>query len=159
MKQKRTDKIIKYGRICLYVIIIGSTIFLTIYFAIIDRFSTRAKRSDKIVKWGAGLMWAYFSLSILLFICVFWLVSLLRRKREQVDWQRAEKAHFNKEICKLWIILSVFSSVYLVRGCGDAKFIPGFESFTQLIWDILQGILYDFIPVMLIMYFHYRNFS
>ena len=159
MKQKRTDKIIKYGRICLYVIIIGSTIFLTIYFALIDRFSTRAKRSDKIVKWGAGLMWAYFSLSLLLFICVFWLVSLLKRKREQVDWQRAEKSHFNKEICKLWIILSVFSSVYLVRGCYDAKFKPGFDSFGQLLWDILQGILYDFIPVMLIMYFHYRNFS
>ena len=159
MKQKRTDKIIKYGRICLYVIIIGSTIFLTIYFALIDRFSTRAKRSDKIVKWGAGLMWAYFSLSLLLFICVFWLVSLLKRKREQVDWQRAEKSHFNKEICKLWIILSVFSSVYLVRGCYDAKFKPGFDSFAQLLWDILQGILYDFIPVMLIMYFHYRNFS
>ena len=125
----RTDRIIKYGRICLYVIIIGSTIFLTIYFAFIDRKTTRTKRSEKIIKWGEGLMWAYFSLSILLFICVFWLVSLLKRKREQVDWQRAEKAHFNKEICKLWIILSVFGIVYFLRGSDDAKFMPGFNSF------------------------------
>ena len=132
---------------------------MLIYFAIIDRRTTVERRSEKITKWGYGLMYAYFSLSILLFICVFWLVSLLKRKREQVDWQRAEKAHFNREICKLWIILSVFSSVYLIRGCWDAKFIPGFDSFGQLLWDILQGILYDFIPVMLIMYFHYRNFS
>ena len=104
-------------------------------------------------------MYIYFSLSILLFVCVFNLVSLLKKKRNQVNWQSAERAYFNREICMLWIILSVFSATYMIRGVWDYMAHPGSETFGHLLWTILDGVVYDFIPVMLILYFHYRNFS
>ena len=130
-----------------------------IYFAYIESNTTLEERNELIKKFGDSMMYIYFSLSILLFICVFNLVSLLKKKRNQVNWQSAERAYFNREICMLWIILSVFSSTYMIRGVKDYMAHPSGNSFKHLLWTILDGVLYDFIPVELIMYFHYRNFS
>ena len=76
-----------------------------------------------------------------------------------MNWKSAERAYFDREICMLWIILSVFSGTYMIRGVWDYIAHPGRENFGLLLWTILDGVLYDFVPVMLIMYFHYRNFS
>ena len=109
--------------------------------------------------YGDSMMYIYFCLSTILFICVLYLVSLLKKKRNQISWQSNERAYFNKEICKLWIILSVFSATYMIRGIWDTLSLRKNDSFGLLVWSVLNGLLYDFIPVMLIMYFHYRNFS
>ena len=59
----------------------------------------------------------------------------------------------------LWIILSVFSATYMIRGIWDSITHTSNANFGLLMWSVLNGVLYDFIPIMLIMYFHYRNFS
>ena len=130
-----------------------------IFFAYIEMNYTLDERNEEIKKFGDSMMYIYICLSTLLFICVFNLVSLLKKKRNQVNWQSAERAYFNKEICMLWITLSVFSATYMIRGLWDYISHPSHENFGLLLWSILNGVLYDFIPVMLIMYFHYRNFS
>ena len=57
-----------------------------IYFAYIEIDTTVEERNEKIKNFGDSMMYIYFCLSTLLFICVFNLVSLLKKKRNQVNW-------------------------------------------------------------------------
>ena len=103
---------------------------------------------------------SFFCLSALLFISVFWLISRLRAKRDQVANTAVNKAVFNKEICTLLTILCVFSSTYMVRGLWDIKTKPDRLSFEWMIKDMLLiGVFCDFVPIMPLLIFHYRNFK
>ena len=76
---------------------------------------------ETVNKWLNYTGISFFCLSALLFISVFWLISRLRAKRDQVASTVANKAVFDKEICTLLTILCVFSLTYMVRGLWDIK--------------------------------------
>ena len=96
---------------------------------------------------------------IILFINGFWLVNRLKKKQVQVS-TTIERANFNKEICSLWLILSLFSVSYLVGAFWDYFISPKVTTkYSYTIWKVSIGVLFDCIPVMLIMILHLRNFN
>ena len=101
----------------------------------------------------------FYGLAVLLFVCVFWLVTLLKKKRDQVSRSSVDKQAFNNEIRTLWIILSVFSGTYLLRAVWDTLYNPTFNHFWSMMAAVLTGLVWDFMPVMLIMIFHHHNFK
>ena len=91
---------------------------------------------------------------IILFVNVFWLVNRLKKKQEQVS-TTIERASFNKEICVLWLILSIFSVSYLVRAIWDKFIFPEVTTkYSFTIWRVFLGVLFDCIPIMLILVLH-----
>ena len=71
---------------------------------------------------------------------------------------RGERSYYNKEICQLWAILGVFQVTYLARSLWDILTDPKHGYFSTMLVDIIVGILCDFIPLMILMAYHYRNF-
>ena len=68
--------------------------------------------------------------------------------------------YLNREICKLYVVLTVFNITYLLRGFYDLnsgrKDIPTLK---VVIISLSYGLLWDFFPVMMLMIYHYRNFK
>ena len=94
-------------------------------------------------------------MSALLFANTFWLISRLKKKNEN---GADGKSIFSREICTLWIILSVFSITYTLRGIWDNVINTNYKSFkSQLIGNLLN-IVWDFVPVTLILMLHMKNF-
>ena len=92
-----------------------------------------------------------------LFVNVFWLVSRLKKK--QSLGSNVENANFNKEIRVLWVILSTFSVTYVIRGSWSEFVVPHLSDWYG--WSLLQillGILFDLIPITLILVLHLKNF-
>ena len=57
------------------------------------------------------------------------------------------------------VILGVFSVAYTVRGYWDIAFGAKIISFEDMILDLLMiELLGDFVPLMPLLIFHYRNF-
>ena len=70
------------------------------------------------------------------------------------------KAVFDKEICTLLAILCVFSATYMVRGFWDIYEPADDLTFKNMITDMLLiGLFCDFVPIMPLLIFHYRNFK
>ena len=93
----------------------------------------------------------------LLLLSVFWLVSRIKKKIALVS-TKIEKANFSQEICTLWTILFTFSITYILRGFYDQ--IDGLQN-TNYIFQIIAitiFLLFDFVPIMLMLVFHYKNF-
>ena len=64
---------------------------------------------------------------------------------------------FNREIRTLWVILTIFTIAYAIRGLNDLT--NGSDGkFIGIIDDLIVGIVCDFIPIMLLLVFHFRNF-
>ena len=101
---------------------------------------------------------SFYFMGALLFVNVFWLVSRLKKKKS-LSKVRVETASFNKEICTLWIILSVFSVTYILRGTWDLTIKASYNNFEKQLWAVLTGILFDFLPIILILVLHYKNFG
>ena len=108
--------------------------------------------------WLIGLSMSFYFMGALLFVNVFWLVSRLKKKKN-LSKVRAETTSFNKEICTLWIILSVFSVTYILRGTWDLTIQASYNNFEKQLWAVLTGLLFDFLPIILILVLHYKNFS
>ena len=108
--------------------------------------------------WLEGLSISFYFMGALLFVNVFWLVSRLKKKKD-ISATSTEIAGFNKEICVLWIILSVFSVTYILRGTWDLLIEGNYNNFEKQLWAVITGLLFDFIPVTLILVLHYKNFS
>ena len=65
---------------------------------------------------------------------------------------------FDREICVLLAILTIFSSTYILRGVFELEVNTNLNSFRGMIYSLLVGLICDFTPLMLLMTFHYKNF-
>lgn len=72
-------------------------------------------------KWVPVLSWLFFSLSLVLCLCVYFLLNRLFKKRDQVKANKDDKSVFNREIRALLVILVIFSSTYIMRGIWDLE--------------------------------------
>ena len=70
-----------------------------------------------------------------------------------------DRGEFKREIRALLAILIIFCSTYLLRGIWDLKTNPASEAFTMMMESFSIAILCDFIPVMFLLVFHYKNFN
>ena len=104
-----------------------------------------------------GLCMSFYFMGALLFVNVFWLVSRLKKKKDMTATS-AETAGFNKEMCILWIILSVFSVTYILRGTWDLEIKSNYNNYEKQLWTVITGLLFDCVPVILILVLHYKNF-
>ena len=78
----RTDRVIRYGRLGLALIIIGNITSMIIYLSI-EEVTLDVEGRHKIKKEVMeDLSWCFYALSGILFFCVFWLVSRLKKKRD-----------------------------------------------------------------------------
>ena len=87
-----------------------------------------------------------------------WLILRIRRKRDSMQLTSSSRQVFNKEICALQGILSVFSTSYLIRALWDTFYKPSETTFDSLSGAVVLGIVFDFIPIMLIITLHFKNF-
>jgi hypothetical protein len=66
---------------------------------------------------------------------------------------------FDKEIKILWVILGVFNITYLMRAVWDMMTDEFYISYTIMVSVMLLAIVWDFVPVMILLVFHYRNYK
>ena len=71
----------------------------------------------------------------------------------------AELKLFTGEIRTLFLIMLMFTSTYLARALWDAFQQPTGTSFESMAGSIWLSLAFDFFPVSLLMYLHYRNFT
>ena len=118
----------------------------------------REERIGILSTWPTAVGWCFFSLSFLLFLSVYFLINRLNKKRDQVASTQADKDFFNRKIRTLIAILVMFSSTYLMRGVWDLISNPASSVFVQDIVTFAIFILCDFVPVMFMLVFHFKNF-
>ena len=68
-----------------------------------------------------------------------------------------ERAVFTREIRTLLIILVIYCLGYLFRFAFDISF-SNFDKYETNIMYLIVSIFCDFIPVAILIIFHYRNF-
>ena len=115
-------------------------------------------REHLLASWQPIFAYSFFSLALILFLSVYFLLNRLCMKRDQVTTTRAAKDVFNKDIRGLIIVLVVFSLTYVLRGLWDYNREPNPTKFFGLMDSLAIGILSDFAPVMFLEVFHYKNF-
>ena len=87
------------------------------------------------------------------------LIIALKKHRDTQILVDHDKAFLDQEICKLTIILIIFNSTYLIRALYDFFAEPeGTTTVKILVSGMILGATWDFLPVMLLMTYHYRNF-
>lgn len=60
----------------------------------------------------------------------------------------------------LWIILGIFNSTYLARALWDYIFLQTqLPSFQLQLSAVLLGLFWDWMPIMIILIFHRKNFK
>ena len=153
----RKECIIKYGRVWFCIFVIVEVIAASILFEIQEHLwldSTNEK--NKVGQDLKVFSFIFFGMSALLFANTFWLISRLKKKNQS---GADGNSIFSREICTLWIILSVFSGTYTLRGIWDNVIGTNYENRFkfQLIGNLLN-ILWDFVPVTLILMLHMKNF-
>lgn len=160
MQENSTDKRIKRGRIALVMVVILNLTVLNIIFITKQVQLEEHERTDFRNQFSIGMAYCFGVMSILLFINVVWLNSRLRKQRDlqAQDRYRQDDTFYKKEICSLWLILGVFNVTYLLRALWDIFADSKFETFRGMIIDLNVGILCDFVPVTLLMIYHYKNF-
>ena len=119
---------------------------------------TDKQRSDIYPTYGTIESFVLLFTGACLFANVFWLVNRLKKK--QSLGSNVENANFNREIRVLWIILSTFSVTYVIRGSWAEFVVPHLsERYGWSLLQILLGLLFDFIPITLILVLHLKNFG
>ena len=94
----------------------------------------------------------------LLLVSVFILINRLKKKKLLVSTKN-EKENFSKEICTLWTILFTFTVTYFLRGLFNQIYEWQYKmGFLFSILEITFGILFDCVPIMLMLMFHFKNF-
>ena len=59
----------------------------------------------------------------------------------------------------LFLILGVFNTSYLLRAIWDQNYSEDSDEFYAITSELLLGLVWDFLPVMLMMILHYKNFT
>ena len=121
---------------------------ILVYLGLSEMTLDHDERSELNNRWFDSFGWCFFSLSIVLFLSVYFLLNRLGKKRDQVNSTLAEKDLFNREIRALIAILVIFSTTYMLRGIYDLKMHPDSSLFVDLLIGFGIGILCDFAPVM-----------
>ena len=83
-------------------------------------------------------------------------------EQKQSVRQTDQKKTWKSEICFLLTILIVFTTSYILRFSNDfwrAHHILSPISFSFSVTDLFTPIIFDIIPVSLILYIHSRNFK
>ena len=80
--KNKTEDIIKIGRTCIVIFITSNLTGLCIYFGIKTSNTDKHERSQLIRESSDYISGIFFALSVLLFVCVIWLVALLKNKRD-----------------------------------------------------------------------------
>ena len=94
---------------------------ILVYLGLSDMTLDHDERSELNNRWFDSFGWCFFSLSLVLFLSVYFLLNRLGKKRDQVNSTLAEKDLFNREIRALIAILVIFSTTYMLRGIYDLK--------------------------------------
>ena len=110
---------IKYGRCLLAVLVTLELALILVYFGIKMAELNFDERDVFMGKFSRSFTWDFFSLSLVLFLCVFFLINRLKKKKDQLTSSQVDKEFFNKEICTLLAILIIFSSTYMLRSLWD----------------------------------------
>ena len=118
------------------------------------------EKKNFIKNFSVALGYCYAILSLSLIATVVWLISRIRTKRDQVAHSDEAKAVYNKEIRTLWFILGGFSLSYAIRSFWDIKSsYVSHPTFGGMMADLLLiGLFCDFVPIISLVFFHYRNF-
>ena len=66
---------------------------------------------------------------------------------------------FKREICALIITLVIFSLTYMLRGIYNLKAYKSLVAFQGIMVGLAIWILCDFVPVMFLLVFHFKNFN
>ena len=66
---------------------------------------------------------------------------------------------FKREICALILTLVIFSLTYMMRGVWDLKNDPNSSAFVVIVMDMTIFVFCDFLPIMFLLIFHFRNFN
>ena len=104
--------------------------------------------------------YSFFALSFVLFLCVYFLVSKLMKKRDQVTRNsQVNEDLFNQEIRALLATLILFSSTYILRGTWLLSAKPDSDTCVVIMIGLLVGIVCDFAPVIILQAYHYKNFN
>ena len=99
-------------------------------------------------------------LAILLSVNVIWLVGKLKKKRDQISLTQEDKNAYNTEIRALWLIMSIFCVTYLVRAVWELVFLKtDMPNYGIMFAAVPLGLFWDFMPLMIILVFHYQNFK
>lgn len=120
------------------------------------------------------MSWGFLILALLLLTMVSTLYyALTRAMKDQVE----VKKEFSEELCRLFTMLFVFTLTYALRFVGDYFVIPialssgltkCYNLFIEQRFDCVKAIfiqyylwssvLYDFLPIALIAFFHFKSF-
>ena len=71
----------------------------------------------------------------------------------------ADKNEFKREVRALIVTLVLFSLTYMLRGIRELENIQHSGTFKHITIDIIISFLSDFVPVMFLLIFHFRNFN
>ena len=88
-------------------------------------------------RWNDINGWCFFSLSLVLFLCVTFLINRLKKRREQATVEQVDKEVFNREVGTLLAILIIFSSTYMLRGGQDFALTYNMDTFVSLLVPLL----------------------
>ena len=113
-KSDNSECIIKYSKVIIITFITTNIIGFVIYFNVVDYHMTESYRQELYFTCGTIESCVLLFTGVCLFVNVFWLVNRLKKK--QSLGSNVESANLNKEICILWIILSIFSVTYALRA-------------------------------------------
>ena len=93
--------------------------------------------------------------------CVFYLLIIMRKGQRLMTYSLEQdgKKMLNKAQCKLYIILLVFNSTFATRAYYDFKASADTFDLKTLLLELGLSVCWDFIPVMMMLIFHYRNFK
>ena len=155
---EKLNKRINMGHVILYVGIALEFIAILVYLSIESARLDFPGRNELLESWQPIFAYTFFSLALILFLSVYFLLNRLTTKRDQVTTTRAAKDVFNREIRGLVAVLVVFSLTYILRGLWDYMRSPNPTKFKGLMDSLAIGLLSDFAPVMFLEVFHFSNF-
>ena len=156
-RSDKTESIIKNCQIVLIAFISANIVGFAILLNVVTYRDSEIKRKAAFTTAGHLESYGLVFTGVCLFVNVFWLINRLKKKQSLS--KNADSAAFNKEICILWVILSTFSITYFIRVIWSGFVVPHLsDEYYWILLEILLGLLYDLIPVTLVLFLHLRNF-
>lgn len=99
---------------------------------------------------------------LVMFVLLATVISVLLVKlRQLLRTTEQEISVFRKEICYIMMILTTFAVAYLWRWIWDADYMKqsNWNFVTYYSTQMLNFLLFDFVPLACLLFLHYRNFS
>jgi len=149
---------------CIKVFRIGCTIFtgvscviLASAMLVVGHFDDKSRRAN-FEKKGLQIYGVVLQAvaSVLLTTSIVVLESYMKKQKELTG----DTSVFRQERRTFFLVLWLFDISYLLRAIySQVFFFDQIENFTALVLDLFIGILFDLIPLSMILYIHRRNFK